>query len=44
MNREKCTVYELVLRFCEIGHQRGQLFGERLGIRGFLLIGKSIVR
>ena len=27
---------ELVLRPCEIGHQRGQLFGERLGIRGSL--------
>ena len=27
---------ELVLRPCEIGHQRRQLFGERLGIRGSL--------
>ena len=27
---------ELVLCFCEIGHQRGQLFGERLGVCGSL--------
>ena len=25
---------EVVLRPCEIGHERGQLFGERLGIGG----------
>ena len=36
MKREKCTVPRLVLRFCEIGHQRGQLLGERLGVRGAL--------
>ena len=36
MNREKCTVPSWSCVFREIGHQRGQLFGERLGIRGSL--------
>ena len=34
---------EVVLRFREIGHQRGQLFGSALALAG-ALIGKSITR